>query len=66
MFVKAKITLTVAIVLCTTLTAAAAATKHHRTVQTRSPIYDTRPNNISVSTQCLPSDSTCRTRPDDW
>jgi hypothetical protein len=38
MFVKAKITLTVAIVLCTTLIAAAAATKHHRTVQTRSPI----------------------------
>jgi hypothetical protein len=65
MLIKAKITLTVAIVLCTTFTAAA-ATKHHRTVHARSPIYDTRPNNISLSTQCLPSDSPCRTRPDDW
>jgi len=65
MLTKAKITLTIAIVLCTTFTAAA-ATKRHRTVQTRATIYDTRPNNISVSTQCLPSDSPCRTRPDDW
>jgi hypothetical protein len=43
MFVKAKITLTVAIVLCTTFSAAAAATKHHRTVYARSPICDTSP-----------------------
>jgi hypothetical protein len=47
MLVKAKITLTVAIVLCTTFTAAAAATKHHRTVHARSPIYNTGPNNVS-------------------
>jgi hypothetical protein len=66
MFVKAKITLTIAIVLCTTFSAAATATKHHRAIQTRATIYDTRPNNISVSTQCLPSASPCRTRPDDW
>ena len=66
MLIKAKITLTVAIVLCATLTAAAAATKHHRTVHARSPTYYTGPNNVSVSTQCLPSDSPCRTRPDDW
>jgi hypothetical protein len=65
MLIKAQITLTIAIVLCTTFSAAA-ATKHHRNVYARSPIYDTRPNNISVSTQCLPSDSPCRTRPDDW
>jgi hypothetical protein len=65
MFVKAKITLTVAIVLCSTF-AAAAATKHHRNVLTRSPTYNTGPNNVSVSTQCLPSDSPCRTKPDSW
>jgi hypothetical protein len=67
MLIKAKITLTVAIVLCAAFTvAAAAATKHHRTVHARSPIYNTGPNNVSVSTQCLPSDSPCRTRADDW
>jgi len=66
MLAKAKITLTVAIVLCTTFSAASATTKHHRTVHARSPIYNTGPNNVSVSTQCLPSDSPCRTRPDDW
>jgi hypothetical protein len=66
MLIKTKITLTVAIVLCTTFTAATAATKHHRAVQARSPIYNTGPNNVSVSTQCLPSDSPCRTRADDW
>ena len=57
MLVKAKITLTVAIVLCTTFSAASATTKHHRTVHARSPIYNTGPNNVSVSTQFLPSDS---------
>ncbi len=46
MLIKAKIALTVAIVLCTTFTAAAAATKHHRTVHARSPIYNTGPNNV--------------------
>jgi hypothetical protein len=66
MLIKAKIALTVAIVLCAAFSAAAAATKHHRTVHARSPIYNTGPNNVSVSTQCLSSSSPCRTRPDDW
>jgi hypothetical protein len=66
MLIKAKITLTVAIILCTIFSAAAATSKHHRTVHARSPIYNAGPNNVSVSTQCLPTDSPCRTRPDDW
>jgi hypothetical protein len=66
MLIKAKIALTATIVLCTAFTAAAAATRHHRVAHASPTIYNVAPSNISVSTQCLPSDSPCRTRPDDW
>jgi len=51
--------------------AASGATKHRRAAQTNSPAYNAAasrafPSGVSLSTACLPTDSPCRTRPDDW
>jgi hypothetical protein len=62
----AKVTLTIAIVLSVAVTTASAATKHRRPPRANPPIYNVDVNSVSLSTACLPSDSPCRTRPDDW
>jgi len=68
MLIKTKIVLTVAIVFSTTFTAATAATRHRRVAPVSSGIYNVLPgnvpNNVSLSTACLPTDSPCRTKPD--
>jgi hypothetical protein len=64
---KTRIALAVAIVASTTFTAASAATKHRRVVHSSRPIYDVVPSGgVSLSTQCLPTDTPCRTQPDGW
>ena len=54
----------------TVASAVSAATKHRRAAQTNSPAYNAAAygagSGISYSTACLPTDSPCRTRPDDW
>src|SRR6516165_11064978 len=67
-----KIALTFAILLSafTVASAASAATKHRRAAQTNLPAYNAAAygagSGISYSTACLPTDSPCRTKPDDW
>jgi len=61
----AKVTLTIAILLVA-VTTASAATKHRRPSHANPPIYNVDVNGVSLSTACLPSDSPCRTKPDDW
>jgi len=56
----AKVTLTIAILLVA-VTTASTATSH-----ANPPIYNVDVNGVSLSTACLPSDSPCRTKPDDW
>ena len=67
-----KIALTFAILLSVAFTASAAsaATKHRRAAQANSPAYNAAasrafPSGVSLSTACLPTDSPCRTMPDD-
>jgi len=64
MLIKAKIPLAVAIIFSTAFATASAATKHHRPIHLSPAIA--APNNISVTTQCLPSDSPCRKELDSW
>jgi len=65
-----KIALKVAILLGLALTVASvasAATKHRRAAQANSPAYNAaRGGGVSLSTECRPTDSPCRTQPDSW
>jgi len=65
MLSRTEVVLGAAIVLSAAFPASA-ATKHHRVTHISPMIYNVVPNNISVSTACLPSDSPCRTQPDSW
>jgi hypothetical protein len=66
MLANPTLTFALTVVLCIAFGAAAAASKRHRASEARPTIYNVAPHGVSFTTQCLPTDSPCRTRPDDW
>jgi len=65
MFSKTEIAFSAAIILSTALTASASTKSHVIGHGHHRAIYNSAPEKI-ITSQCLPTDNPCRTRPDDY
>ena len=65
MFGKTELALSAAIILSTALTASASTKNHGVSPVHHRAIYNSAPEKI-ITSQCLPTDNPCRTRPDDY